>query len=152
MFPNITVQQQFSLNFRHLWEPKYSAEPPRAALQGVFGNKLLKESKCRLLIPAYDVVAGRIFLFKTRHDPRFLFDENASAVEIALTTAAVPTFCCCDEGTESVSSSYRGDSNGDIRPSHLLLLLTVGKVSEETSIFFYGWRRLQNRSDGELCW
>jgi uncharacterized protein len=92
IFPNITAQQKFSLNFRHLWEPKYSAEPLRAALQGVFGNKLLKESKCRLLIPAYDVVAGRIFLFKTRHDPRFLFDENASAVEIALATAAAPTF------------------------------------------------------------
>jgi hypothetical protein len=37
-------------------------------------------------------IAGRIFLFKTRHDPRFLFDENASAVEIALATAAAPIF------------------------------------------------------------
>jgi patatin-like phospholipase/acyl hydrolase len=127
MFPNITVQQQFSLNFRHLWEPKYSAEPPRAALQGVFGNKLLKESKCRLLIPAYDVVAGRIFLFKTRHDPRFLFDENASAVEIALTTAAAPTFCCCDEGTESVSSSYRGDLTGISGPLIFCCYLRLAK-------------------------
>jgi hypothetical protein len=32
------------------------------------------------------------FLFKTRHCPRFIFDENASAVEIALATAAAPTF------------------------------------------------------------
>jgi uncharacterized protein len=61
-------------------------------LQGVFGEKRLKDAKCRLLIPAYDVVAGRVYLFKTRHDPRFLFDEDALAVEIALATAAAPTF------------------------------------------------------------
>jgi patatin-like phospholipase/acyl hydrolase len=89
IFPNISAQQKLSWNFRYLWEPKYSAEPLR--LRAVFGNKRLKDSKCRL-IPAYDVVAGRTFLFKTRHDPRFIFDENASAVEIALATAAAPTF------------------------------------------------------------
>ena len=92
IFPNITAQQKLSLNIRHLWEPKYSAEPLREALRGVFGDKRLKDAKCRLLIPAYDVVAGRVYLFKTRHDPRFLFDKDALAVEIALATAAAPTF------------------------------------------------------------
>jgi uncharacterized protein len=92
IFPNITAQQKLSLNLRHLWEPKYSAEPLRKALEGVFGDKRLKDSKCRLLIPAFDVVAGRVYLFKTRHDPRFIFDEDALAVEIALATAAAPTF------------------------------------------------------------
>jgi patatin-like phospholipase/acyl hydrolase len=51
IFPNITPQQKLSLNIRHLWEPKYSAEPLREALQGVFGDKRLKDAKCRLLIP-----------------------------------------------------------------------------------------------------
>jgi uncharacterized protein len=92
IFPNITAQQKLSLNIRHLWEPKYSAEPLREALKGVFGEKRLKDTKCRLLIPAYDVVAGRVFLFKTRHDRRFIFDEDALVVEIALATAAAPTF------------------------------------------------------------
>ena len=92
IFPNMTAQQKLSLNMRHLWEPKYSAEPLRAALKGVFGEKRLKDSKCRLLIPAYDVVAARNYLFKTRHDVRFIFDEEALAVEIALATAAAPTF------------------------------------------------------------
>ena len=36
IFPNITAQQKLSLNIRHLWEPKYSAEPLREALRGVF--------------------------------------------------------------------------------------------------------------------
>jgi uncharacterized protein len=57
IFPNMMAQQKLSLNMRHLWEPKYSAEPLRAALKVVFGEKRLKDSKCRLLIPAYDVVA-----------------------------------------------------------------------------------------------
>lgn len=92
IFPNITAQQKLNLNIRHLWEPKYSAEPLRKALHDVFGDKRLKDSKCRLLIPAYDVVAGRIYVFKTRHHPRFIFDEDALAVEIALATAAAPTF------------------------------------------------------------
>ena len=92
IFPNITAQQKLSLNIRHLWEPKYSAQPLREGLEGVFGNKRLKDAKCRLLIPAYDVVAGRVYLFKTRHHPRFIFDENALAVEIALATSAAPTF------------------------------------------------------------
>jgi uncharacterized protein len=92
IFPNITAQQKLSLNIRHLWEPKYSAELLREGLRGVFGEKRLKEAKCRLLIPAYDVVAGRVFVFKTRHHPRFIFDEEALAVEIALATAAAPTF------------------------------------------------------------
>jgi hypothetical protein len=92
IFPNITDQQKLSLNIRHLWEPKYSAGPLREALQGVFGDKRLKDATCRLLIPAYDVVAGRVYLFKTRHDPRFIFDEDALVIEIALATAAAPTF------------------------------------------------------------
>ena len=92
IFPNITAQQKLSLNIRHLWEPKYSVGPLRAAIQGVFGNRILKESKCRLLIPAHDVMAGRLYLFKTRHHPRFIFDEEAWAVEFALATAAAPTF------------------------------------------------------------
>jgi uncharacterized protein len=92
IFPNITAQQKLSLNIRHLWEPKYSAEQLREGLRGVFGEKRVKEAKCRLLIPAYDVVAGRVFMFKTRHHPRFIFDEEAFAVEIALATAAAPTF------------------------------------------------------------
>jgi uncharacterized protein len=92
IFPNITAQQKLSLNIRHLWEPKYSAEPLRNALRAVFGDKRLKDSKCRLLVPAYDVVGGRIYVFKTRHHPRFIFDEDALAIEIALATAAAPTF------------------------------------------------------------
>jgi uncharacterized protein len=92
IFPNITAQQKLSLNLRHLWEPKYSAEPLRKALEGVFGEKRIKDSKSRLLIPAYDVVAGRVYLFKTRHHPRFIFDVDALAVEVARATAAAPTF------------------------------------------------------------
>jgi hypothetical protein len=50
-------------------------------MEGVFREKRLKDSKCRLLIPAYDVVAGRVYLFKTRHGPRFIFDEDALALQ-----------------------------------------------------------------------
>jgi patatin-like phospholipase/acyl hydrolase len=92
IFPNITTEQKLRLNLQHLWEPRYSAALLRKALEGVFGEKRIKDSKCRLLIPAYDVVAGRVYLFKTTHYPRFIFDQDALAVEVALATAAAPTF------------------------------------------------------------
>src|SRR6201997_4393743 len=43
IFPNITTQQKLSLNLRHLWEPKYSAAPLRKALEGVFGERRVRD-------------------------------------------------------------------------------------------------------------
>jgi predicted acylesterase/phospholipase RssA len=92
IFPNITAQQKLMLNLRHLWQAKYGPGPLRAALEGVFGDRKLKDSKSRLVIPAYDIVRGRIYVFKTRHHPELIFDEDLPAVDVALATAAAPTF------------------------------------------------------------
>jgi hypothetical protein len=46
----------------------------------------------RLVIPAYDILRGRIYLFKTRHHPRFNFDRNIPATDVALATTAAPTY------------------------------------------------------------
>ena len=45
-----------------------------------------------MIIPTYDAVGGRIFLLKTAHDPRFRYDINALAVDVALATSAAPTY------------------------------------------------------------
>jgi patatin-like phospholipase/acyl hydrolase len=49
-------------------------------------------SSRELLAPVRIGWSERVFVFKTRHHPRFIFDEEALAVEIALATAAAPTF------------------------------------------------------------
>jgi patatin-like phospholipase/acyl hydrolase len=92
IFPNETFAQKVTLAFSHLWRPKYSQKPLRDALTKVFGSKRLGDSTCRLLIPTYDALRGRIFLMKTAHLSRFRYESDASAVEVALSTSAAPTF------------------------------------------------------------
>jgi len=77
---------------RHAFRHKYSQEVLRGSLEGVFGDKKLGESKCRLVIPAYDCNAGRVQLFKTAHHTRFVQDHRLTATEVAMATAAAPTY------------------------------------------------------------
>jgi predicted acylesterase/phospholipase RssA len=106
IFPNSAFLQQLGLMVGHLWRPKYSQEPLRAALASVFANKKFGDSKCRLLIPTYDALRGRIFLMKTAHHARFSYDYNASAVDIALATSAAPTFFKPSELEEHEGNVY----------------------------------------------
>ena len=46
----------------------------------------------RLVIPAYDGLSGRIYLFKTAHHRRFIHDIAIPAAKVALATAAAPTY------------------------------------------------------------
>ena len=58
----------------------------------VLKDRKLGDFKCRLAIPSYDAVAGRIYIFKTAHDSRFINDINTPAVDVALATSAAPTY------------------------------------------------------------
>jgi patatin-like phospholipase/acyl hydrolase len=78
--------------FRQLFGPKHSHATLRAALEKVLQNRKIGEAKNRLIIPAYDAIGGRIFLLKTAHDPRFKYDIDALAVDVALATSAAPTY------------------------------------------------------------
>lgn len=71
---------------------RYSAEPLRAALMEVFGERILDDSSNRLVIPAFNLQRREVKLFKTRHSSRFLRDWKMQAVEIALASAAAPTY------------------------------------------------------------
>ncbi len=71
---------------------RYSAEPLRVALTDVFGEKTLADSSNRLVIPAFNLQRREVKLFKTRHSPRFLRDWKMRAVDVALASAAAPTY------------------------------------------------------------
>jgi uncharacterized protein len=92
--------------FRQLLGTKYSHADLRAALVQVLGDKKFGESKNRLIIPTYDAVGGRIFLFKTAHHPRFRYDINALAVDVALATSAAPTYFAASPFPTHVGSSF----------------------------------------------
>ena len=70
---------------------RYTAEPLESALDEYFGDRLLGDSRVRLIIPAYHAESG-IHLFKTAHHPRLRVDWRKRMSVIARATGAAPTF------------------------------------------------------------
>jgi predicted acylesterase/phospholipase RssA len=79
-------------NSKQLAVAKYDSVELRNALDRAFQTKRLGDSKTRLLIPAYNADKEDVHVFKTRHHPRFQVDWKESAVNVALATAAAPTY------------------------------------------------------------
>jgi predicted acylesterase/phospholipase RssA len=106
LFPGTGLVRRAHDTLRHLFAPKRSHEALEAALRSVFKNMRLGEARCRLVIPTYDAVGGRIYLLKTAHHERFTGEYQSSAVECALATSAAPTYFAAAAFAEHPSSSY----------------------------------------------
>lgn len=77
---------------RQFFAAKYNKGPLEAALNDVFGDHRIGDSKTRLVIPSLDLETGQVHVIKTAHHPRFERDYKMSAVDAALATAAAPTY------------------------------------------------------------
>lgn len=77
---------------RWLGTSKYSSAPLGEALRSCFGDKRLGDSKKRLVIPSLNLENGEVYIYKTAHHPRLERDYKERAVEVALKTAAAPTY------------------------------------------------------------
>lgn len=77
---------------RRATRPTYAQQALRDALADVFHDAKLGDSTKRLLVPAWDVQNGGVYLFKTPHHPRLRRDWKLSMVEVALATTAAPTY------------------------------------------------------------
>ncbi|NOK15825.1 CBASS cGAMP-activated phospholipase [Corallococcus carmarthensis] len=106
IFPGTGLVQRTSLTLRQLFAPKRSHEALKAALRSVFNDMRLGEARCRLVIPTYDAVGGRIFLLKTAHHARFTGEYKASAVDCALATSAAPTYFAAAAFADHPGASY----------------------------------------------
>lgn len=73
-------------------EVKYGADGLRQALERTFGRKRLGESRVRLVIPAYHAIQRDVYVFKTTHHPRFELDFKCPVIDVAMATAAAPTY------------------------------------------------------------
>jgi uncharacterized protein len=78
--------------FRGWFRAKYDAQPLQAALEDVFGKRRLGESTKRLVIPSFNIDTGEVHVWKTSHHPRFERDYRSPVVDVALSTAAAPTY------------------------------------------------------------
>lgn len=77
---------------RQLVRPKYGSVELRRALEQVLGEKRLGESRTRLMIPAWNPTARSLYVYKTAHLPRLSTDYKDLAVDVAMATAAAPTY------------------------------------------------------------
>jgi patatin-like phospholipase/acyl hydrolase len=77
---------------RRLATAKYGDATLRTALTDVFGDRRIGESRTRLVVPSMDVDSGKVHLWKTAHNPRFVQDYKLPMVDAALATAAAPTY------------------------------------------------------------
>ena len=78
--------------WRRLRLPRYGVAELQAVLQDCFGDQLLGDSRVRLAIPSYDLSADHVHLFRTPHHPDLRRDWRVLATDVALATAAAPTF------------------------------------------------------------
>ncbi len=70
----------------------YDSGPLKTALQETFGDRKLGESKKRLVIPSFNLETGEVYNWKTSHHPRLERDYRRTAVDVAMSTAAAPTY------------------------------------------------------------
>lgn len=71
---------------------KYDQKPLREALVKRFSNKRFGDSGKRLVITSINADTGAPYLYKTPHTEHYKSDWRLSAVDIALSTSAAPTF------------------------------------------------------------
>jgi len=75
-----------------LSQPKYDSKVLEAALREKFGDRLLGDSKKRLVVPSFDLEQRRVHLFKTRHHERLVTDWKWPAWKVAVATSSAPIF------------------------------------------------------------
>jgi hypothetical protein len=72
--------------------PRYEPAPLEAALRRAFSDRRLGESRTRLVIPSLNLETGEVHVYKTAHHLRFTTDYKVPVVEVAMATAAAPTY------------------------------------------------------------
>ncbi|RBA24361.1 CBASS cGAMP-activated phospholipase [Herminiimonas fonticola] len=79
--------------YTHLDKARYDSKPLRDAITKLVpADALLKDAVHPLAIPAVNVTQGIPQVFKTRHKQEWERDWKFKAVDVALATAAAPTF------------------------------------------------------------
>jgi len=90
--PQIFQGNRLRLLFRHIGFSKYDPEPLRHALESQFKDKLIGDSRTRLVIPSMNAGTGEVHIYKTSHHPKFEMDYWKTAVEAAMSTASAPSY------------------------------------------------------------
>ncbi len=77
---------------RRLVSAQYDRGPLDELLNQRLGEKTLRESKYRLLIPSTEGRNGEVWVFKTPHHPDYKLDGDERMSSVAAATSAAPTY------------------------------------------------------------
>ncbi len=97
IFPLEDGISRLTHSFRHWFGAKFDQNVLRAKLQAGYATApvkppLLDDSLTRLVIPAYNSAADTLIVFRTPHSSGGKNDAGRNAIDVALATAAAPTY------------------------------------------------------------
>ena len=90
VFPS--KERGFAGRARRLVSAQYNRGPLDELLKLQLGNKTLRESRHRLLIPSTEGRNGEVWVFKTPHHTDYRLDGDARMSSVAAATSAAPTY------------------------------------------------------------
>ena len=85
-------RQKSNRLFRRLSSNRYDRAALDELLWQILGEKTLRESRYRLLIPATEAKHGDPAVYKTPHHPGYFLDGAKPMAEVAAATSAAPTY------------------------------------------------------------
>jgi uncharacterized protein len=97
IFPIEEEVQRLRHTFRHWFGAKFDQDVLRAKIDAAYKSapvktSVLDDALTRLVIPAYNTEADTLIVFRTPHGSGGANDKGRKTVEVALATAAAPTY------------------------------------------------------------
>jgi len=110
IFPVTSLSRKLKYSILHFFRPKYSQEVLLRELEAAYYKnkipKTLNDSQCRLLIPAYHAIAGSSHIFRTPHHHLMTGNASTDCAQVALATAAAPTYFSASKVKNNISESH----------------------------------------------
>lgn len=91
IFPK-SLMSRFNRAVKKFFSTKYESKALADALTEMFSDQKLGDAKTRLVIPSVSSQTADVYLFKTAHHRNFRSDYKVLATEVAMSTAAAPTY------------------------------------------------------------
>lgn len=96
IFPAARIVNRFFYRVKHLFCAKYSINKLHEALSSILNKKskktTLKDLCCRVVIPTFHPLSGKSLVFRTPHCEVGQMRKDTNVVDVAIATAAAPTF------------------------------------------------------------
>ena len=160
IFPAHDPVSRTLLRVKQFFRVAYSPKPLERALRQVLGERQLGDSRCRLVIPAFDAIRGDVHVYKTAHHERLRTDFCVEAWQVAIATASAPTYFPCfitSGGSALIDGGLWANNPSMVALTDALALLhlratDISMLSIGTTEAPLSVGRLRRTKGGKLLW